>query len=286
MDVLSEFGTSADFGLDWPTWIAVGGFGLFCLLACYATLLLVAGKHLPARFRLLQLPTLRGRMLVGFVLAATLPAISLALVLSERTTSERLDTTSTILTSQAETIVGMADFFLQRYINELTDAASAIQPLLTAGDDSITQPMIDVHQMTTGILLMIAADADGRVIATTRKTAEAVIATDVHAATTLRKDYFVEPMRTGTPYISDGLSDPEGRFPLAAAISVPVFDSHGATVGVLMGFYDLASLSRAQSPLAERNGIRSVMFDRAGKIMFAARTPGIRFATVWAPRHC
>ena len=272
--LLPELGTSANFGLDWPTWIAAGGFGLFCLLGFYATVLLLAGKHLPAQFRFLQLPSLRGRMLLGFVLVATLPAISLALVLSERTTNERLETTSTILTSQAETIVGMADFFLQRYVNELTDAARKIQPRLANPDPSVEAPMLQIHQMTTGILLMIAADASGQVVATTQKTGATVAASDVHAHTTLNKEYFTLPLRTGAPYISGGLKDPEGRFPLAAAISVPIMDSDGAVAGVLMGFYDLASLSRAQSPLAERNGIRSIMLDRAGQIMFASANSG------------
>jgi len=97
--LLPDPGTSADIGLDWPTWIVAGGFGLFCLLGIYATVLLLAGRHLPAQLRFLQLASLRGRLLLGFILVATLPAISLALVLFERMTHERPETTSTMLTS-------------------------------------------------------------------------------------------------------------------------------------------------------------------------------------------
>ena len=81
---MSLFSTSMDYGLDWPVWLAAGGALLFCLLAVYAAGLLVAGKRPSDRFRFLQLPTLRGRMMLALTFAATLPAISLALVLSER----------------------------------------------------------------------------------------------------------------------------------------------------------------------------------------------------------
>lgn len=273
--LLPELGTSADFGVVWPTWIAAGGFGLFCLLGFYATVLLLAGKHLPAQLRFLQLPSLRGRMLLGYVLVATLPVISLALVLSERTTNERLETTSTILTSQAESIAGIADSLMQRYVNELTDAARIIQPRLTNPDLPVETPMLQVHRMTTGIMSMIAADTSGRVVATTQKAGDTIVASEVHALTNLNEEYFTAPLRTGEPYISGRLEDPAGRFPIAAAIGVPIVDADATVSGVLMGFYDLVGLSRAQSPLADRHGIRTLMLDRTGQIMFASANTGL-----------
>ena len=72
-------------------------------------MLFVSGPRLSARFRLLQLPTLRERLLAGFVLAATLPAISIALVLIERAADERLTDAAVILTTQAAALADLAE---------------------------------------------------------------------------------------------------------------------------------------------------------------------------------
>ena len=79
---LFQFETSAAFGLYWPTWLAVAGIGVFCLLGLYAGFLFFADQRLVARCRFLLPPTLRGRIMLGITLASTLPAISLALVLT------------------------------------------------------------------------------------------------------------------------------------------------------------------------------------------------------------
>jgi len=85
-DLLSFVGTSSEFGLNWPAWIATGGFTLFCLLWLYAALLLIAGERLPARLRFIRFSSLRNRMVLGFVLAGTLPAISLIFALLDEKT--------------------------------------------------------------------------------------------------------------------------------------------------------------------------------------------------------
>lgn len=272
--LLPELSTSANFGLNWPTWIAMAGFVLFCLLGFYATMLLLAGKHLPARLRILQLPSLRGRMLLGFVLVATLPAMSLGLVLSDRATNERLEAASTQLTTHAETLADTTEFFLQHHIAELGDAAAAIQPRLADPDLPIEEPMIAAHRVATGMLLMTAADTSGRVIATTRKSGDRVEASGARQQTMLRKSYFTEPMRTGEPFISGGLQDPEGKLPLAAAIGVPIVAEDESVTGVLIGFYDLGSLARAQSALGEHSDIRAIMLDGTGQVIFSGATSG------------
>ena len=96
-------------GLNWPIWLAAGGFILFCLLAFSATVLFVSGPRLSARFRFLQTPTLRERLMAGFVLAATLPAISIALVLIERAADRRLSDAALMLAARAEALAELAE---------------------------------------------------------------------------------------------------------------------------------------------------------------------------------
>ncbi|NND36030.1 MAG: cache domain-containing protein, partial [Gammaproteobacteria bacterium] len=273
-NLLPGIGTSADFGLVWPTWIAVAGFGLFCLLGFYATLLLVSGKHLPRRLQFLQLPSLRGRMLVAFVLATTLPAISLALVLSERATNERLETTSTILRSQAETIGSLADFFLQRYLVELTDAANRVRPSLAAGDgevaDTIVDPLIRVHQNMQGIRAMLVADRQGDIVATTRQTGDSIETSTETSPADPAKEYVTRPLETGEAYISDGIRKPGSDGPLVTAISVPILNASGSPIGALAAFYDLNGLTHARQLMHKSNGIGTIIVDRAGHIIYSS----------------
>jgi len=108
-NTLAEPGALTGIGLDWPIWLAGGGFILFCLLVFSATLLFVSGPRLSARFRFLQLPTLRERVLAGFVLAATLPAISIALVLIERAADNRLTDAAVVLAARAAALAELAE---------------------------------------------------------------------------------------------------------------------------------------------------------------------------------
>jgi len=273
-NLLPGIGTSADFGLNWPTWIAAAGFGLFCLLGFYATVLLVSGKHLPRRLQFLQLPSLRGRMLVAFVLATTLPLISLALVLSERATNERLETTATILRSQAETIGGLADFFLQGYLAELTDAASQVRPSLASGGNAvaatIVDPLIKVHRNMRGIRVMLVTDRQGRIVATTRQTGESIETSTTMVPANPAKEFVTRPLETGEAYISDGLKKPGGDGPLVTAISVPILDDSSTPVGAIVAFYDLSGLTRAQQLMHRSGGFGAIIVDRVGHVMYSS----------------
>lgn len=144
---LADSGALTGIGLDWPIWLAVGGFILFCLLAFSATLLFVSGTRLSARFRFLQVPTLRERLLAGFVLAATLPAISIALVLIERAAEKRLTDAAITLTARAEALANLA---------EIRDAAELARVYdRTARGNGMSLVMLDA----TGQIMFASANS-------------------------------------------------------------------------------------------------------------------------------
>ena len=92
--LFSHLAQDSAFGPGWPLWMAVGGAVLFALLGIYAALLLFQGHRLPLRLRTFQPATLQGRIVTALILVATLPAVSLALVLAERASHERLQRTA------------------------------------------------------------------------------------------------------------------------------------------------------------------------------------------------
>ena len=281
--MLPEFSATTEFGLDWPTWITAGGFILFCLLGLYAAMLLAAGKYLPERLRFLQLPGLRGRLLVGFMLAAMLPAISLALVLSERAANQRMEHTATILISQAASIAGLSDFFLRRYIGDLTESALQFGSDFENTDDGLASRLLELHRGQPGLALMLIADDNGRILASTKLTAtkngeQQVRIVPLPDRLLDGQRILTEPLATGAAYLSDGIRHPHVAATIAAAISVPIADGTHRIAGVLIGFFDLGDFSRAQTPLINRTGIHSVLLDRSGTVLFASEHSGLQMA--------
>jgi len=273
-DLLPYVGTSTDFGLHWPAWIAGGGFVLFCLLGLYAAILLFAGERLPMRARFIQLPTLRGRMVLGFILAGTLPAISLALVLSERTTDERLERTAIILQSQARNISAFADYFLQKSAANLDSLAQQLNPAADDGSKAIAEILQRSHPGTPGFKMLIAADTSGSVLAATRMVDRQAGIFPEPVASIADRDYFDQPMKTGSIYRSEMINDPALDSAPTAVVSVPIKNPDGSVSGILIGAYNLENYSRIQNHLPMRNGIQSLLLDRDGRVLFASESSG------------
>ena len=275
-DLLSYVGHSTHFGLNWPAWIATAGFGLFCLFGLYAVVLLFAGERLPMWARFIQLPTLRARIILGFVLAGTLPAISLALVMSERATDERLERGALILTSQARNIAAFADYFLRR---SATDLASLEQQVALGADDN-SEPIADhlerYHRGIPGWDMLIVADLNGAVVATTRFIDQQAHIVPNPLESVDDRTYFQEPLNSGQAYFSDLISDPALGSDALALVSVPVNGRDGIPWGILIGAFQIDKFFGRERSLAGHSGIHSVILDRNGRTIFATEGAGFQ----------
>jgi len=275
-DLLSYVGHSNNFGLHWPAWIAAGGFGLFCLLGLYAAVLLFAGERLPMWARFIQLPTLRARMMLGFVLAGTLPAISLALVMSERTTDGRLERSALILTSQARSIAALADYFLRRAAVNLATIETQMGLGPEDSSELIGERLARYHRGEPRWNMLIAADLDGSVIATTRFADDQARIVPNPLASVKDRNYFQEPLRSARVHFSDLIGDPALDPEALALVSVPISDSKGKPWGVLIGALQTSLFSRLERNLAGQNVMHSVILDRSGRTIFATEGTGFQ----------
>jgi len=275
-DLLAHVGTSTDFGLHWPAWIAAGGFALFCFLGLYAAILLFAGERLPMRMRFIQLPTLHGRLILGFILAGTLPAISLALMLSERTTDERLERTAVILESQARSISAFADYFLEKSATELDSLAQQLKPVIDERPGSVGEILQRAHPGRPGFRMLIAADTSGSVLAATKLVNQQAGIFPVPVVSITDRDYFKQPLETGSIYRSDMIQDPALDSAPTAVVSVPIKSPDGSVSGILIGAYSLDNFSRIQNHLTIRNDIHSILLDSTGRVIFANESSGSR----------
>jgi len=262
---LLQFGTSAAFGLYWPTWLAAIGIAVFCLLGLYAAFLFFAQHRRLARFRFLLPPTLRGRIMLGIILAATLPAISLALVLMERTTSERLDRTADLLKSQTASFAKMADYFLDQSIADLKTSATDI----SVDDRDVAQESLyRFHRALPGFLSLLLVDIDGLVVASTEFGTQRVTALPVDT------DYVSAPLQSGATFISDVNLHPGDDATLTAALSAPVIDADGLITGALIGYYNFAGFTRMEKPILTKSDIESILVDGTGKVLFVTELAG------------
>ncbi len=257
-----QFDTSAAFGLHWPTWLAVGGIAVFCLLGIYAGFWLIADQRILERSRFLLMRSLRGRIMLGITLASTLPAISLALVLTERTTSERLERTADLLKYQATNIARTADYFLYQYFAELETTAAGIEP---ADLTDAAQILDQAHRAMPQFLSLMLVDDSGRVIAATPfgQTEAESLPTDA--------EYVHTPLTSGQGFFSDAEPHPNDPDTTTVAISVPIAADAGRPAGLLIGFYNLDAFQRVQGTFFTRNDIESVLIDKQGRVLYVSK---------------
>lgn len=275
-DLLSYVGHSTNFGLNWPAWIATSGFGLFCLLGIYSAILLFAGERLPMWARFIQLPTLRARMILGFVLAGTLPAISLALVMSERTTDGRLERSALILTSQTRNIADLANYFLSRSAADLAALDQQINLEPDSDGKYVANRLAEYHSRIPRWDMLIAADLTGSVVATTKLIDKQAHIVPNPLASIDDRNYFQEPLRNQKVYFSDLISDPALDAGSLTMVSVPINDREGVPWGVLIGAFHTNSFSRLEQNLAEQGVMHSVILDRNGRTIFATDDSGFQ----------
>jgi diguanylate cyclase (GGDEF)-like protein len=273
-DLLTYVGHSTNFGLNWPAWIATGGFGLFCLLGLYAAVLLFAGDRLPMWARFIQLPNLRSRMILGFVLAGTLPAISLALVMSERTTDGRLERSALILTAQAQNIADLANYFLSRSAADLGSLGRQMNLGPDSNTESVANRLEEYHRQVPRWDMLIAADLSGSVIATTRLLGAEAKVIPNPLESIADRTYFQGPLQNQKVHFSDLISDPKLDTQAVTTVSVPLSDGEGKPWGVLIGVFQASSFSRLERSLAEQSVMHSVILDRAGQTIFATENAG------------
>lgn len=259
---LFQFETSAAFGLYWPTWLAAAGVAMFCLLGLYAGFLFFADQRLVARCRFLLPPTLRGRIMLGITLASTLPAISLALVLTERTTNERLHRTSDLLQSQTASFAKMTDFFLGQIIRDLQKSTTGLD---VDDPQQAQEDLYRIHRASPGFLSLLLVDTEGLVIAATEFGTKKINELPVDT------DYLRGPLESGETFLSGVGRHPGDQSQMTAAFSVPVNNDTGQVSGALIGYYNVKNFERLKQPFLTRSNIVPMLIDNSGKILYVSQ---------------
>jgi diguanylate cyclase (GGDEF)-like protein len=255
--------TSTVYWLQWPTWLAAGGIVIFCLLGLYAGLLVFADQRFAVRYRLPLPASLRVRIMLGVVMAATIPAVSLALVLTERAVNEQIDHTAELMKSQTASFAKLADYFLLQSEAKLTASATVID----IENRSDTRDVINqTHRTSPEFLSIMLIDNDGRVIATTEFGEKNITELSVDT------DYVQMALQTKASRLSGIKPHPGDDATPTAAISVPVSNHSGRITGLLIGFLRLDSFERLNKHFLARYNFTSIMTDASGTALYAGES--------------
>jgi diguanylate cyclase (GGDEF)-like protein len=276
--MLHKIGTSIDYGLQWPAWIAAGGVVLFVLLCLYAIILARHGRTGGTRLPVPQSPTLRGRIRLTLILVATLPAVSLALLLSESASHTHLNDIAKTLGGQTSNVSRVMDYLIEGSAAALHDAARQLardEPLESL---DINNRLVAQHRDLKLFRKILVADQNGRVIATTLNIDGNPQAFRQTQGLLMEKPYYQQPALNGLPFVSDVLQDPELSTDPTVAISVPISDSEGSPTGVLIGALDLDEFRQLKARLTFDDNIGTIIADRNGNTVFASK-PADRMPT-------
>ncbi len=272
---LSYIGDSTSYGLSWPVWITLTGISLFGLLAVYTGILLLTGRKLPAGIRMLQMPTLKSRLVLGLVLAASLPAISLALVLAERSTHERLERDAILLQSNADTIARNTGYILQMVSRSMEDLASRLKDQVDRPTTHLAGWVTSIHEKFSSFRSLVVVNQAGQAVAGSSMINGRLRVFDRPSQPFTERDFFTIPFATQKTFISDAMRDPAlGNQPVMI-IAVPVADAKGQPWGVVLGYLGLERLAigPAMAPVDKGAGI--LLIDENSRVLFASESAGL-----------
>ena len=269
--MLNQIGTSIDYGLRWPTWTAGIGLVLLFLLALYAVAVLNAGRLATAGLPVPQFSSLRGRIRIKLILATTLPALSLALVLSEYSSHERLNDLARMLDAQSSGVSRVIDFLIEGSVSELNGAARELgrdQQLETL---DINNRLVAQHRGLNLFGKLTVANLNGRIVASTLDIDGNPQSFRVSEDLLIDKPYYQQPALNGLPFISGLLEDPDLSTNATVAISVPINQSDGTVLGVLIGALDLDQFRQLKARLTFNDSIGTIIADGDGNTVFSSK---------------
>jgi len=117
-----------------------------------------------------------------------------------------------------------------------------------------------------GILTMLVAASDGRIVAAASTRADLAVGKAIGNSVADR-DYFRNVLDSGTTYISNAFVGRGFGNDLIVAVSAPIPDPNGRTVGVLETSLDVSQLAQLLQATSTRRGYGIVLSDRSGLVV-------------------
>ncbi|WP_421903240.1 PAS domain S-box protein [Maridesulfovibrio sp.] len=253
------------YAYDWASVLPVPVFGLTGYILFLLALLLLG----VALFLFFRPAGLRRKLLSAFLFVSLLPLCVLA-ILDQKVTSDALTENSqqVMLSAASQTAAAVDSFILSNLSTVRTEASipQFAEFLLIPEEirDGSPEELAVMGLLTslkrrdqTYITSIAVLDLSGKAIADT-------YGPDIGSDKSMR-DYFLEPLKTGLPYVSSvGISKTNNQPSLY--FSCPIRDTAGTILGVLRFRYNAASLQSLLMPgdFVGQAAYSAILFDNVG----------------------
>ena len=254
----------------WAPWLA---YGLVLLLLIWSVArLLLPGSRLA---RPVRRGKLRNSLVVGLTLVATIPLLSLGVILAERNAHARIDRIAARAEEAAAISAFSVDQFIDKHVSGMTSAASAIS---TSGDsDESRMPawLRQYHRVYGDFLTMLYADRNGDIkAATSVMSGFLTTVPDLKGYNIQDREYFIRAIADERTFVSSVFEGRDlGNDPIVA-ISAPIRDETGQTSGIIEGSLDLGAFARLDSDRVGLEGAELVLVDQQNRVIYASPSTG------------
>ena len=198
----------------------------------------------------------------GVIIGLTLATLSIIVGRNADSTQRRL--AERVLADHARELARDLDNMILAHRRVLTVAALDTTPPLTG---ELSSRLDHIRDEFPGFLTMLGAGADGRIVAASPVAAPDGTLLVEGQISVADRPYFLEPLRTGRPYISDVFRGRGFGSDLIVALSAPVRDPSGIPAGVLEGSLNLNNLLEVVSGNDLARNRSALIADRAGRIV-------------------
>ncbi|MDX1515184.1 MAG: diguanylate cyclase [Woeseiaceae bacterium] len=260
---------------QWHEWTSVFAYSILVLLVAFAAVQLVISMNGSWASRLFRNNSLRGSLIVGLALLGAVPVIALGAFLAERSAHERVERIAERMEERARAVSFSIDQFIDKHLSGVASAASAISRYERFDSEQMTLWLLLYHRVYSDFLTMLKADASGNIVtATSNMTGFLAAVPDLEAHNVSDRPYFLEPMRTGQPFVSQVFQGRNlGSDPIVA-ISAPLRNADNRIVGIIEGSLNLKAFEHMQGQWATLDGAELILTDHADRVIFASASTG------------
>lgn len=271
MQRLADAILTADVLLIWHGWLEIVAILLLAGLALFALLQFAATDKTSVLARYSSSHSLRTRLTIGLVLAGTIPALALIMLLTERSGQMRLERLSLRLEETAGAIAYAVDRYLDKHVAGISSVASSIGDSGDLSAASYERSLLLHHAVYSDFLTMLATNAEGDIIAATDFMSGSLTPVGkLKGFNVSDREYFKAPMVTGEPFVSTPFEGRDlGRDPIVA-ISAPLRDADGNLAGIVEGSMNLSAFETIDKERPQIDDAVLAIVDRDGIVIYAS----------------
>lgn len=200
------------------------------------------------------------------VIMTMLPMLSLALVLTDRSTRHLSEGTRAALEAVATGLSATLGERLEKAQAAVQSLALSVEFSPDASPAALAQLLIRYHEHNPEFISMLAARSDGAVMAATLAGDSGVVVADADQVVVADREYFRQPLRTGEPFLSSAFVGRGLGSDVIVAASAPVANPKPGAPVVVEGSIDFDRLGQVVRDYPLPESAEVVVLDPAGRV--------------------